>query len=104
MFAGVRSGARTGRQHARAAAAKRRKAVFAGIRGGQEWANPAFMVLLAGVCIVWVLLLGVPAIGSVFGLPAMPAAWALAAALPAGWAVWCLARRRRWAPRLFIER
>ncbi|WP_162591691.1 cation-translocating P-type ATPase [Variovorax sp. PBL-E5] len=77
---------------------------FRGIRGGQERANPAFMVLLAGVCIVWVLLLGVPAIGSVFGLPAVPAAWALAAALPAGWAVWRLARRRRWAPRLFIER
>ena len=50
---------------------------------------------LTGVCVVGALLLGVPALGGLFGLPRVPGSWATALALPGAWAAWQVLRRRR---------
>jgi len=43
-----------------------------------------------GVCMVWVLLTGVPGVGAWFGLATLPPHWVLWVALPGLWAAWRL--------------
>ena len=57
--------------------------------------NQAFHALLLGVCVVAALLLGVPALGALFGLPRVPGPWALLLAAPGAWAGWQVLRRHR---------
>jgi hypothetical protein len=42
-----------------------------------------------------VLLLGVPGVGALFGLPTLHAAWLAGMALPGVWAAWHILRRGR---------
>ncbi|BEP51763.1 MULTISPECIES: cation-translocating P-type ATPase [Variovorax] len=63
---------------------------FRGAGFGRTHANAVFHALLVGVCVVWVLLTGVPGVGARFGLATLPPHWALWAALPASWAAWRL--------------
>ena len=62
---------------------------------GHAGVNRAFHGLLLGVGIVWMALLGLPSVASVFGLPLVPAAWILVPSLPAAWAAWRLYGGRR---------
>jgi len=57
---------------------------------GRRHANAVFHALLVGVCVVWVLLTGVPGVGAWFGLATLPPHWALWVALPGSWAAWRL--------------
>ncbi|RZL92717.1 MAG: hypothetical protein EOP82_09260 [Variovorax sp.] len=66
-----------------------------GLRADHDRTNTAFRALLLGVCVVWMLLLGVSGIASVFGLPALPGTWALVVALPGAWSAWQLVATRR---------
>lgn len=68
---------------------------FRGIKADHDHANTPFDALLLGVCIVWLLLLGVPGIGPVFSLPTLPPAWLAALAVPALWPAWRLAKALR---------
>ncbi|MDP9964526.1 Ca2+-transporting ATPase [Variovorax paradoxus] len=63
---------------------------FRGAGFGRTHANAVFHALLVGVCVVWVLLTGVPGIGAWFGLATLPPHWALWVALPGCWAAWRL--------------
>lgn len=72
---------------------------FRGIRSDHAHTNAAFYALVLGVCAVWMLLVGVPGIASVFGVAALSATWAAAAALPAFWAAWRLGAAIRLAGR-----
>ncbi len=68
---------------------------FRGLRSNDDHTNPVFHALLLGIGVVWALLLCVPGVGPVFGLPAeVSPAWALAPGVPAAWAAWRLVRRR----------
>ncbi|MEW6707480.1 MAG: HAD-IC family P-type ATPase [Pseudomonadota bacterium] len=69
---------------------------FRGLRPDHDHTNRVFHALLLGIGLVWVLLLGVPGVGPVFGLPAStPWSWSAAAAVPAAWALWQLWRHKR---------
>ncbi|MEJ8826537.1 HAD-IC family P-type ATPase [Variovorax humicola] len=57
--------------------------------------NVAFHALLVGVCAVALLLLGVPGVGPLFGLPTLHAGWLAGMALPGIWAGWHILRRKR---------
>jgi Ca2+-transporting ATPase len=67
--------------------------------------NEAFHALLLGVCVVCALLVGVPALGALFGLPPVPGPWVLPLAVPGAWAAWqvqCGRRRRLGAGRTTV--
>lgn len=70
---------------------------FRGLKSDHDHTNTIFYALLMGVCVVWMLLLGVPGLAGLFGLAAVPAAWLLAVALPGVWAAWRLVAARRHA-------
>ncbi len=68
---------------------------FRGLKADHDHANMPFDGLLLGVCVVWLLLLGVPGVGPVFSLPTLPPAWLMVLALPAVWPAWRLAKGLR---------
>ena len=64
---------------------------FRGLQRHHDHTNRAFNALLVGIGLVWLALLAVPGVGSVFGLPTqLPAVWPLGAAAVALWGVWRL--------------
>lgn len=68
---------------------------FRGLRADHDHTNRVFSALLAGIAVVALVLLGVPGVGPMFGLPAqVPPAALLALAGLGAWGTWGL-----WGPR-----
>jgi Ca2+-transporting ATPase len=69
---------------------------FRGLGPDHDHANPAFDALILGIALVWLALLGLPAVGGVFGLPRdLPPAWLAAPAALAAWMGGKLIGKRR---------
>ena len=69
-------------------------------RGQQsEHTNSAFYALVLGVCVVSMLMVGIPAVAPILGIATLPAAWGVALAFPAAWAAWRLAALQAASPR-----